>query len=331
MNPKYRNIFLFIGVAAIVLMLFFLDMSWEDLLRNIRRAGIWLPAVIVLWGPIYMINAKAWQVIINNGEEAGPSYWRILKLTISGYALNYVTPVGLLGGEPYRVMELTSDVGATRATSSVILYSMMHIFSHFCFWTFGIILFLCIYWSQMTVAMAIILFALALFSGFGIHLFLLGYRNGLVRRTLSLLSRLPFVGKRIGAFGQRHEEAIVRTDTQIAALHSQRRSTFYISLALEFGARLLGCVEIMFILFVFTTDVNFWDCVLFQAFSSLFANLMFFIPMQMGTREGSMALICKVLSMKGAYGVLTGLMTRLRELVWIAIGLALIRVGNKKD
>ena len=67
-----------------------------------------------------------------------------------------------------------------------------------------------------------------------------------------------------------------------------------------------------------------------QAFASLFANLFFFIPMQMGSKEGGLAIVTDSLHMNAAYGVLTGLITRLRELIWVAIGLLLIRIGNKK-
>ena len=133
MKSLYRNIFLVIGVVAIVIMLCTSDLSYEEMWANIRRAGYWFPAVVFLWALIYLVNAWSWSVIINDGEAPKVPFRTVYKYTISGYALNYVTPVGLLGGEPYRIMELTPYVGASKATSSVILYAMMHIFSHLCF------------------------------------------------------------------------------------------------------------------------------------------------------------------------------------------------------
>ncbi len=325
---SYRDIFLAIGLVAIVVMLLTLDMSWADLLSLIRRAGIWLPAAILLWLPIYLINAHAWRVILNGGGEAKVGFWRMVKYTISGYALNYVTPVGLLGGEPYRIMELSAYVGGTRATSSVILYSMTHIFSHFCFWAFSVVLFLALHLSSIQPLTAALLALISLFCAFGIYFFLRGYRKGLAMRTLRLLSRLPLLGARVGRYMQGHSEAIAQVDRQIAALHAQRRGTFLLSVGLEFAARMLGSLEIMFLLLVFLPRVSYGDCVLIQAFQTLFANLLFFVPMQMGTREGGLAIITDGLRLTPAVGVLTGLLTRLRELVWIAIGLLLIKVGQ---
>lgn len=329
MKPIYRNLFLAVGVAAIVIMLCTSDISYGEMWDNVRRAGYWFPAVILLWVFLYLANAWSWATIINDGEAPKVPFMRIYKYTISGYALNYVTPVGLLGGEPYRIMELTPYVGAAKATSSVILYAMMHIFSHFCFWSFSILLYLLLYGRGMSAGMAVFLAICAAFCGVGIYFFLKGYKNGLAMKALRFFAHIPGLKSRLHRFIDAKEEAIRKVDCQIAALHAQRKSTFYLSLLIEFGVRVAGCLEIQFILLILTDHVSFWNCVLIQAFTSLFANLFFFIPMGIGAREGGFALAVGGLSLAGAYGVYTSLIVRLRELVWTAIGLLLIKVGNK--
>ena len=92
-----------------------------------------------------------------------------------------------------------------------------------------------------------------------------------------------------------------------------------------------SCIEVWLILNVLTTDVSFVSCVLIVAFSSLLANLLFFLPMQLGGREGGFALAVGGLSISGGFGVYTALITRVRELFWIVIGLVLMKMGNKKQ
>jgi hypothetical protein BACCOPRO_00444 len=330
MSARVRNLFLGIGVLAIVVMLCTFDMSYAELWDNIRRGGYWFVAVLLLWFPIYLLNTWAWYVIVRDGKSSLVSFWRLYKYTVSGYALNYVTPVGLLGGEPYRIMELTPYMGAAKATSSVILYAMMHIFSHFCFWAFSVVLYLVLYGNTMGTGMAVLMGVFTAFCLLGIYLFMKGYRNGLAMKTLLWLGHLPGLGARVRRFAEKHRDTLGRVDSQIAALHASRKRTFYGSLSLEFLARVLGCLEIQLILLILTDDISFWDCVLIQAFTSLFANLFFFIPMEMGAREGGFALAVGGLALSGAYGVYTGLIMRVREIFWIAVGLALLKVGNGK-
>ncbi len=106
MKNKYRNIFLGFGIIAVVIMLFTFDMSYEELWSSLKRAGYYLPLVLLLWLFIYLINTLSWYIIIRSGgERGGLTFTRLYKFTVSGFALNYVTPVGLMGGEPYRIME----------------------------------------------------------------------------------------------------------------------------------------------------------------------------------------------------------------------------------
>lgn len=328
MKNKYRNIFLIFGIVAIIIMLCTFDMEYDELWSNLKRAGMWLPAVIGLWVFIYLMNAWAWYIIIRDGKQGKCpiSFWRVYKLTISGFALNYATPVGLMGGEPYRIMELTPYVGASKATSSVILYVMMHIFSHFCFWLFSIFLYLALY--PVDAFLAVIFGLVGFFCSLAIYFFMKGYKNGMAVRTLRLLGHVPFAKKWARRFAEEKQEALQRVDSQIAELHKQRKTTFYASLGLEFLARIVGCLEVYFILNVLTDDVSFIACILIMAFTSLFANIFFFSPMQLGAREGGFALSTSGLSIPSAFGVYTSLITRVRELVWIIIGVMLMKVGN---
>ncbi len=244
-------------------------------------------------------------------------------------ALNYATPVGLMGGEPYRIMELTPYVGVSRATSSVILYVMMHIFSHFYFWLFATLLF--VMTEPIDAGMGILLGFIAIFCLAAIYFFIKGYRNGMAVKLLRLLSKTPLVKRWACRFLEEKKDTLERIDMEVAELHGKRKLIFYTSLGLEFSARLVGCIEILLILNILTSDVCFLSCIFIMAFTSLFSNLFFFSPMQLGAREGGFAISVSGLAISSAFGVYTGLITRVRELVWIVIGVLLIKIGNGRE
>ncbi len=326
MKNKYRNWFLAFGIFSVAVMLLAMDMDYTDIRGCLKRVGMWFPAVVVLWFFIYLMNTASWYLIINNDKKEPISFLKVYKLSVTGYALNYTTPCGLMGGEPYRIMELTPYVGASKATSSVILYVMMHIFSHFWFWFLSVFLYLVLY--PVNPAMGVMLVLVCALCLTGIYFFSRGYRTGMTVKGLKLLAKLPFIRKWARRFLDEKRETLQQIDNQIAMLHRQHKRTFYASLILEYLARIVSSLELYFILRAFSTDVSMADCVLILAFSSLFSNLLFFSPMQMGTREGGLAIAVNGLQMSGVLGVYTGLITRLRELIWIAIGILLIKVGN---
>ena len=53
--------------------------------------------------------------------------------------------------------------------------------------------------------------------------------------------------------------------------------------------------------------------------------------MQLGVREGGFAISTGELALTGAFGIYIGLITRVRELIWIGIGMLLMKVGNKNN
>ena len=64
MKSKFRNLFLAFGILAVIIMLFTFDVSYDELLDNLRRAGFYLPLVLILWFFIYLINTLSWYIIL---------------------------------------------------------------------------------------------------------------------------------------------------------------------------------------------------------------------------------------------------------------------------
>ena len=347
-KQRLNNLFFFLGCAACVVMLFTFDVSFVELWQHICHAGYWLIPIIGIWIVVYGLNAFAWQAIIKgNCKESQqqtansqklPSFWRIYRLTITGYALNYATPVGGLGGEPYRIMELSKDIDNQHATSSVILYAMMHFFAHFWFWFISIFIYLALVLvgdMPMTTAIAIVLGTIILFCLLAFWIFSKGYRNGLVVYVLGLIGKLPFLRGWSRRFRGKHAEALRNIDAQIAALYAQDTKAFYTSLILEYSSRMVQSLEVMFMLLLFGIDngggvdgmvLTYLHSVLIVAFTTLFANLIGFLPMQIGVQEGGFVLSIAALGLSAALGIFVSIICRVREILWIAIGMALMKI-----
>ena len=134
MKPLYRNLFLLFGLCAIAFMVYSFPRLGNHQAQPRQR-----PALPPRRGRHLALRLplQRWasQILVNTSDhDKHLSFAHAMKLTISGFAFSYTTPFGS-GGAPYRVMELSRYIGTPRAVSSVALYSMMHVFSHFFLWT----------------------------------------------------------------------------------------------------------------------------------------------------------------------------------------------------
>lgn len=329
MKKKYQNGFFIFGLAVLAVMVTQLDFA--EVAAGLSRAGYWFFAVIALWGFLYVFNAATWYIIIKSGAEKNTkiNFLWLYKITVSGFALNYATPGGLMGGEPYRIMSVAPIVGTERASSSVILYAMTHIFSHFLFWLLSVFLFLLT--EPVNLFMGMLLSLVGAFCLLGIWFFIKGYRKGMAVRLMNVVRHLPGLKNWAHGFICRHEEQLSNIDCQIAALHKQNKRSFVAAVTLELACRVVSALEIMFILLVVMPEVSFVRCILILAFTSLFANLLFFLPLQLGGREGGFLMSAAGLSMSAGTGIFVALIVRIRELIWTAIGLLMIKFEKKHE
>ena len=345
-KQRLNNLFFVVGVLACVVMLLTFDVSFVELWQHLCHAGYWLIPIVGVWLFIYGINAWSWYTIIRSKCDADGEYvgfWRVYRLTITGYALNYATPVGGLGGEPYRVLELSKDVSTQHATSSVILYAMMHFFAHFWFWFSSIFIYLALAAVgdlPINTPIATVLGVIILFCLLAFYVFSKGYRNGLVVNVLSWIGHIPGLKGWSSRFREKHAESLKNIDEQIAALHAEDKRAFYKSLLLEYLSRIVQSSEVLFMLLLFGIDngggfsgllITYLHSILIVSFTTLFANLIGFLPMQLGVQEGGFVLSIAALGLSAALGIFVSIICRVREIIWIAIGMLLMRLPDKRS
>ena len=330
MKPLYRNLFLLFGLVSIGFMLYSFGTDFADWQTSLLNAGFYLPAVVGCWVVVYAFNARAYQEIVNCvSPDKRLSYLHAYKLTVSGFAFSYTTPFGF-GGAPYRVMELSRYIGTPCAMSSTVLYSMMHILSHFFLWMTGVVCFVLFYTDRLDSTTIIFLAVFVLVFFVVLYFFYYGYKNGLIVKLYSILLKIPGIRKYARRFYTKNEQAMQQVDQNISYLHA-RPKAFYSSLVLEYVGRVCNSFEYFFILRSLGIPVDFFDALLVLAFSSLIGNLLFFFPMQLGAREGSLAAIVRILGFGNlSLGLFASFYTRIRELFWIIVGVLLVKVGNQK-
>ena len=343
-KQRLNNLFFVVGVLACVVMLLTFDVSFTELWQHICHAGYWLIPIVGVWIFIYAINAWSWFTISRSktrGTSEHVSFLRVYRLTITGYALNYATPVGGLGGEPYRILELSKDVSNEHATSSVILYAMMHFFAHFWFWFTSIFIYLALAAVgdlPINTAIATVLGIIIVFCLVAFYVFAKGYRNGLVVKTLRWIGHIPGLKGWITRFREKHAETLTNIDEQIAALHAEDKAAFYKSLILEYLSRIVQSSEVLFMLLLFGIDngggftgifITYLHSILIVSFTTLFANLIGFLPMQLGVQEGGFVLSIAALGLSAALGIFVSIICRVREIIWIAIGMLIMRLPDK--
>lgn len=324
MTKKTQTIFF---IAGLIIFAFLInDFGFEKILSNISQTGYWFIPIILLWGIVYLINAWSWYIILD-GEKQPINFAKVFAITLSGFAINYITPVANMGGEPYRILALKDFIGLNKSVSSTILYTMIHYTSHFLFWLTAVVL-LSVY-SPLSGAVKIILSILTLILAALISFFISRHKKGVLVSLLKMLKKIPFIKNHLKKF-EAKEEIISNIDNEITDFYHERKINFYTSLALDYLSRIIASVEFYFILKAVSIDISILDSIYISATSSLILNIIFFMPMELGIREGSLILIMNGLKLGSGIGIYVGLVNRIREFFWIFIGLILIRLNKNK-
>jgi uncharacterized protein (TIRG00374 family) len=322
---RKTNIVFFI--AGIIVFAYLISRFGVDqIVRNVQQAGWSLGIIVIIWFAVYLLNTAAWRLVLGVSGR-GISFARLFRITVSGFVINYITPFIALGGEPYKIKALSADLGPEGALPAVVLYRMVHLLGHMFLLLAGIILAMAaldlpvsvdvMLWISAAVVLAVILVTIA------------GHRGGVFNRLNALLGGSKKFD-RIRRMLPGQDSGPNRMDEIITHAFRERPAAFWTAVGFEFLSRVLMGVEVYCILTGIGIPTTLVAALFLYVAYSVVINVLFFVPLNLGAREGGLAMGLGSLALPPLLGVYLGVIMRIREFVWILIGLGFLLVSPER-
>lgn len=292
----------------------------DQIALNIQKAGWSLLVVILIWFCIYILNTLAWKIILVN-EISGVSFPRMFIIKVAGFTINTLTPFLAVGGEPFQVKVLGDLVGTNRSLSAVVLYRMIHLLGHMSLLFCGCICGL-LFIPLPEPVKALFAFAAAVIAAI-IYLTLSGHRNGIFVRLRTWTGKFGWLQSLWTRLIDR-STVLEEMDEVIMRAYANHRLKFILAVVCEFGSRLLMGVEVYVILQSIGIPITIPMAILLYVTYSIVINLLFFMPMNLGAREGGLILGLGSLAIPPMLGVYLSVVIRMREFFWLLFGLLFI-------
>lgn len=324
MKSKTVNNVIF-AVSFLLFLFILYRYGFGEFVANVQKVGFKLLPIIGVWLGVYVLNTCALRLVAGRDLAHRIGLGRLFALLVSSFSLNYITPFVALGGEVYKTNVLMEYTDAPRAASTVANYYSLHVLSHVLFWMLGLVYF--VFNVQMTGDLVQILLMIGVFIVAMISLFYAIFYRNFLSGAVCFLARI-IRPKSLGAKLRAAQPGVEKTAAQMKEFYVSRRGSFLLGVFAELLARLFSCVEIMIILSAIDIDMTFGQAMFFVGLSSLLLNLLFFIPLQMGSREGIFYMIMTTVGISSGVGVYISLITRIRELAWIFIGLMFLPINK---
>jgi uncharacterized protein (TIRG00374 family) len=280
------------------------------ILESIRSLS-WRLGLLLLFPaiPVVIVDVLGWRYAFARDGVAG--FGRLFWVRTAGEAFNMVTPTASMGGEMIKVWLLRGRVPVEEALPSVIIAKTTISLSQGLLLLLGLIL----AWdlplpdSRLLVAMQWLLVVEVLALGG----FVLVQNRGMLGWSGRLLARCGLPLHRVAILG--------RADDGLARFYRKHPGRLALSLAYHFAGWLLGAVEVYLILLFLDSPVSLLTATVIEALGTGIRFATFFVPASLGALEGGYAATFAVLGLGSGLGVSFSVIRRIREVVWVALGL----------
>ncbi len=324
MSRKIQLLAFLVGAAVFAYLV--AQIGVERLLSDAARTGWLFLPIFLLYGVVYLCNAWAWWLTMAD-EPSHPPFWRTYAILAAGFSLNFMTPMVNVGGEPFKIAAVAPWLGLRRAAGSVVIYQILHTLGMLLSFLTAVILGIVLLPHSPAILVCLVV-SFAVLAALTL-LLLTGHRKGGLERLLDLMHRILFV-ERVARRLEPKRATLAQMDEQITDFYHRRPRRFVQALALEYLSRSIFMLEYVLIAMGVGLNITFAQAYVIGGLTSLVQNLIFFVPFEVGTKEGSLYLVFQLLGLDPGLGVYTAIVSRVRDLGWIGGGLGLVWLSGRR-
>ena len=273
---------------------------------------------------VYLLDAYGWSLTLGPWANR-VGFVRLFMVRMAGEAINVTTPTAMLGGEPMKAYLLTRyEVPMVEGLASVVTAKTIMVVAQILFMLSGLgVTFWLVGGGEYNVLVALVTLGLL---GFGVFLFLLLQRYGIGRGLLTVADTCGIRSQRLEAW----RPQLLELDHTIRTFYGQRRRTFMVSLGIHFVAWVTELFEVYAILYFLGVEVGWLSSFAIAAIAVLIKGSVSFVPGGLGAQEGGYLFLLMALGHDEVTGITFALIRRLREILWILIGLVFLAVLRGK-
>ena len=284
------------------------DLSW--------RLGIvvFFPAVLVA-----LFDTFGWRYAFLSGAVPfGP----LAASRLAGEAFNMATPTAAVGGEAVKAWLLRGHAPLDATLASVIVAKTTITLGQGLYFLLGVV----VAWRTGLTGSALLHGMLWLLGieAVALGLFVLVQTRGMLGWTLRLVERL-------GVRPPRGQATLGRVDDALGQFYRTAPGRLGLSIGFHFIAWLMGSVETWLILKFLGSEVSLATATVIEAFGTAVKVATFLVPASLGVLEGGFLATFATLGLSSTTAISFSLVRRLREAVWVAIGLIAFAVMRPRE
>jgi len=317
---------LFLGVGVVALSGIVWHIGPSQILRTTEQLGFGSICVILVpLLAVYILEAYGWRLTLGPWTKQ-VSFLRLFAVRMAGEAINATTPTGMVGGEPMKAYLLKRyDVPMVEGLASLVTAKTAMVLAQILFMLLGIC-FMVMFLGGADYHVVAAGLGVGMLA-FGLLMLWMIQRYGIGMGLLTVLRKIRLPVR----FLESRETQLLDLDNTIREFYRERKSTFRVVVLIYFVAWAIETFEVYAILYFLGMDVTVLASFSIAAISVLIKGAGFFIPGSLGAQEGGYLFLLIAFGYDEVTGITFALIRRLREVLWIMVGLLLLAILKEKS